>query len=100
MLKGLANPHRLALICHLMEGPRSVGELVERTGLTQSNASQHLAVLRRQGLVATKRKAQTVYYSLASRPVRQVVQVLHRQYCRTKVAGKAPRPRGRRSSCA
>ena len=59
LLKALANEHRLMILCHLLEGPLAVGELNARVGLSQSALSQHLAVLREAGIVATKREAQT-----------------------------------------
>ena len=59
----------------------SVGELNERLGLSQSALSQHLAVLRRDELVATRKEAQTVYYSLRSLEVREMIGLLHRLYC-------------------
>lgn len=84
LLKCMANTHRLMLICHLMDGRKSVGELAEAVGLGQSNASQHLSQLRLHGLVTTEREAQTIYYSIASEPARQVIQVLYDQFCSDK----------------
>ncbi len=78
------------LICHLMDKQRSVGELADLVGLSQSNASQHLTQLRLHGLVLTERVAQTVYYSIASEPARQVLQVLHDQFCSHPNQGKSP----------
>ena len=66
LLTALANKHRLAILCELIEGERSVGALVKAVGLTQSALSQHLAKLRTAGIVATRRDAQTIYYRLAS----------------------------------
>ena len=62
LLKALANDNRLMILCLLFEGPRSVGELNELLPLSQSALSQHLAVLREEGLVKTKRQAQNVLY--------------------------------------
>jgi DNA-binding transcriptional ArsR family regulator len=64
LLKALANEKRLAILCHLSRGEHAVGELSERVDLSQSALSQHLAKLRRDRLVATRRDAQTIYYSL------------------------------------
>ena len=64
LLKALANENRLLILCHLQAGELSVGEINERVGLSQSALSQHLAILRHDGLVATRKSAQTVYYSL------------------------------------
>ena len=64
LLKALGNAHRLMILCQLVEGEKSVGELVRSIGLSQSALSQHLARLRRDGIVNTRRSAQTIYYSL------------------------------------
>ncbi|ALP43164.1 metalloregulator ArsR/SmtB family transcription factor [Aeromonas schubertii] len=81
LLKALANERRLFILCHLLDRELSVGELNTILGLSQSALSQHLAVLRRDGLVATRKQAQTVYYSLNSCEVREVIALLHRLYC-------------------
>ncbi|MBB5016080.1 ArsR/SmtB family transcription factor [Rehaibacterium terrae] len=81
LLKALANERRLLVLCMLAEGELSVGEMNERLDLSQSALSQHLAVLREEGLVNTRREAQTIYYSLAEGPVHDIIQVLHRVYC-------------------
>lgn len=64
LLKALANEKRLAILCHLSRGEHAVGDLSERVELSQSALSQHLAKLRRDRLVETRRDAQTIYYSL------------------------------------
>ena len=66
LLKALSNERRLMVLCHLSQGEKSVGELERAVGLGQSALSQHLARLRRDALVRTRREAQTIYYSLAS----------------------------------
>lgn len=81
LLKTLANPHRLMIVCRLVEGEHSVGALVEALGLRDSTVSQHLAVLRRERLVTTRRDGQTIWYSLASKPARAVLETLFRVYC-------------------
>ncbi|MFQ2913159.1 ArsR/SmtB family transcription factor [Aeromonas caviae] len=63
LLKALANERRLFILCQLLDRELSVGELNEVLGLSQSAMSQHLAVLRRDELVATRKEAQTVYYT-------------------------------------
>jgi DNA-binding transcriptional ArsR family regulator len=65
LLKLLASEQRLLLLCRLADGEASVGELSEHAGLAQSATSQHLAKMRAEGLVATRREAQTIYYSLS-----------------------------------
>ncbi len=81
LLKALANANRLMILCTLAEGECSVGELNERIELSQSALSQHLAVLRRDGLVATRRESQTIYYSLSEGPAAKVIDLLHNMYC-------------------
>ena len=81
LLKGLANESRLMIMCVLTEGEVSVGELNKRIELSQSALSQHLAVLRDQGLVKTRRESQTIYYSLAETPAMNVIELLHTVYC-------------------
>ncbi len=81
LLKALANERRLQVLCLLAGGERSVGELNELLDLSQSALSQHLAVLREEGLVQTRREAQTIYYSLAPGPAAAVMDTLHRIYC-------------------
>ena len=81
LLKALANENRLMILCTLSEGEMSVGQLNQRMDLSQSALSQHLAVLRRDGLVTTRREAQTIYYSLAAGPAGRIIEVLHGIYC-------------------
>ena len=81
MLKALANRNRLMLLCTLSEGEQSVGQLNDRIDLSQSALSQHLAVLRRDGLVTTRRESQTIYYTIAEGPAAQVIHLLHDMYC-------------------
>ena len=81
LLKALGNEQRLLVLCNLLAGPLSVGELNERVDLSQSALSQHLALLREAGLVDTRREAQTIYYSLPPGPVTRVKAVLQDIYC-------------------
>ena len=81
LLKSLGNESRLMILCVLAEGEHSVGELNKRIKLSQSALSQHLAVLREQGLVNTRRESQTIYYSLAESPAMNVIELLHEVYC-------------------
>ena len=80
LLKGLANENRLLVLCNLASGELSVGELNERVDLSQSALSQHLAVLREQQLVKTRRESQTIYYSLADSPALDIIQRLNDAY--------------------
>ncbi len=81
LLKALANEHRLMILCKLAEGELSVGDLVAAIGLSQSALSQHLAKLRADRLVTTRRDAQTIYYRLTSADAARVLQVLADIYC-------------------
>jgi len=81
LLKALANDQRLLMLCCLLEGPLSVGEINDRVPLSQSALSQHLGVLRDAGLVTTTRKSQTIYYSLAKGPALQIMEVLYEAFC-------------------
>jgi len=81
LLKTMANEWRLLILCHLAEKERSVSELERLIGLNQSALSQHLAVLRRENLVKTRREAQSIYYSLASEEAAQIMGTLYNLYC-------------------
>jgi DNA-binding transcriptional ArsR family regulator len=81
MLKVLANEDRLILLCQLIQGARSVGELEALLGIRQPTLSQQLTVLREEGLVTTKRKGKFIIYSLASPEVVQIMQTLYSLYC-------------------
>lgn len=81
LLKALANPHRLMIVCQLIERERSVGELAEFLSLRDSTVSQHLALLRRDGLVEARRDGQTIWYKVASTPARELLTTLYRVYC-------------------
>ncbi len=81
LLKALANENRLMILCTLMSGEMSVGELNEQVPLSQSALSQHLASLREAGLVSTRKEAQTVYYRLQGDEATKVIAVLQSIYC-------------------
>jgi DNA-binding transcriptional ArsR family regulator len=72
LLKALANRHRLLILCQLIDGERSVGELAAFLGIRDSTVSQHLAILRRDDLVDSRRDGQTIWYSISSAPARLV----------------------------
>jgi len=81
VLKALSNERRLMIVCVLHKGEHSVGALEEIIGLSQSALSQHLARLRRDGLVQTRRDAQTIYYSLKSADLDKILVCLYEIYC-------------------
>lgn len=82
LLRAISHEARLLVLCELSNGERSAGELVEHSGLSQSALSQHLAKLREEGLVATRRVAQVIYYRIADPRAGRVLRVLHDIYCR------------------
>lgn len=81
LLRAMGSENRLLILCILSEGELSVGQLNRRINLAQSAVSQHLAVLRRDDLVATRKEAQTVFYRLKSGVVEQVIKLLHSEFC-------------------
>lgn len=83
LLKALSNPQRLRVMCLLIDGERTVGEINDEVALSQSALSQHLAVVREGGWVQTRRESQNVYYSVADGPVHKLIQTLHDIYCQT-----------------
>jgi ArsR family transcriptional regulator len=84
LLKALAHEARLMVLCQLVHGERSAGALQEESSLSQSALSQHLARLREEGLVATRRDAQTIYYRLAEPNVARIIHMLAEIYCPPK----------------
>lgn len=81
MLKCLANPHRLLILCQLGEGEMSVSDLHQHIGLSQSALSQHLARLREDSLVATRRDGTSVFYRIDDPNVGAVIGTLAEIYC-------------------
>jgi ArsR family transcriptional regulator, virulence genes transcriptional regulator len=82
LLKLLANEHRLLILCRLAaDRELSVGELMKSVKLGQSALSQHLARMREEGVVATRRDAQTIYYRIANRDVARILTTLKNIYC-------------------
>lgn len=81
LLRSIANPHRLMLLCFLMGGEQSVSALNQNIPLSQSALSQHLAVLREEELVTTRRENQTIFYTLSHHPILKILDTLHSIYC-------------------
>lgn len=81
LLKALANPHRLMIVCQLIAGPRSVGQLAEFLGIRDSTVSQHLSLLRRDGLLSTTRDGQTIWYAISSPQAKALLETLYGLYC-------------------
>lgn len=89
LLKSLGNRHRLLILCQLAEGERSVGDLAAFLELRDSTVSQHLSLLRRDGLVQARRDGQTIWYSIASVPARRVLETLFELFCKRAATGRA-----------
>lgn len=83
LLKAMSNGCRLMILCKLTDGEKSVGELERAIGLSQSAISQHLARLRRDTLVRTRRDGKAIYYSIAGREAVVVIQTLYSLFCAT-----------------
>jgi ArsR family transcriptional regulator, virulence genes transcriptional regulator len=82
MMKQLANPKRLLILCQLLSEEKPVGELAEAVGLSQSALSQHLAKMREAGLVEGEKRGQMVYYRLSSMEANALLSTLYLIYCR------------------
>lgn len=95
LLKAMSNEHRLLILCQLLDGEKSVGELERLIGLSQSALSQHLARLRRDSLVKTRRQAQTIFYSVAGEEASAVISTLYGLYCGVDQPGCAEDERRR-----
>ncbi|MCZ2723431.1 metalloregulator ArsR/SmtB family transcription factor [Marinomonas sp. 15G1-11] len=83
-LKALSNEKRLIILCHLLDEEHTVGSINEKLPLSQSALSQHLAVLRKDGLVKTRRDSQSIYYSIADGKTVAFIRTLHDLFCSPK----------------
>ncbi|NQU61200.1 MAG: winged helix-turn-helix transcriptional regulator [Rhodospirillales bacterium] len=101
LLKALASRNRLLILCHLLDGEKTVGELAGLLELRHAAASQQLSLLRKDGLVTGRRDKQTIYYSLASDEAEQVLAVLHKGFCEPpkKKNRKSGNPRAKPFPC-
>jgi ArsR family transcriptional regulator, virulence genes transcriptional regulator len=84
LLKTISNKNRLMILCGLNKGELSVSQMVEDFSLSQSSISQHLSLMRGYGFVNTRRDNKSIYYSLASKEIKEVIDVLHSNYCNLK----------------
>ncbi len=82
LLKALANPDRLLLLCQLSQGERNVSELEELLGIGQPTLSQQLAVLRREALVETRRDGKQIHYRISSPAALAVINTLYQLFCK------------------
>ncbi|WP_269715412.1 ArsR/SmtB family transcription factor [Caulobacter sp. NIBR2454] len=92
LLRALGNERRLMILCQLTDGERSVGELQPVVGLSQSALSQHLAVLREEGVVATRREGQTIWYRIEDPAAVRVVATLAEIFCPPDMRNSHDRP--------
>ena len=81
LLKALANPDRLLLLCQLTQGEHCVSKMEALVGVLQPTLSQQLGVLRQEGLVTTRREGKQIFYSIASQDALAVMQVLYQRFC-------------------
>lgn len=81
LMKTLGHKDRLMILCHLASGEKSVGHIADLLEISQSPLSQHLSRMRKEGLVETRREAQTIYYSLKSGEASRIVEVLYELFC-------------------
>ena len=87
LLKAMASQPRLMILCELLKGERTVTALQQAVGLSMSAISQHLARLRADELVATRRESQTIHYTIASQPAKAVIETLYELYCSPAKSG-------------
>ena len=81
-LKGLANPHRLLILCELAQGERTVTQLIEASGLAQTSMSQHLKKLKSEGIIEYRRDHRTLYYRIIHPHVQDIMDVLYEAFCK------------------
>ncbi|MBB3772126.1 ArsR family transcriptional regulator [Angulomicrobium tetraedrale] len=80
-LKGLANAHRLLILCELARGERSVSQLIAATGIPQTSMSQHLAKLKEEKIVSFRREHRTLHYFIDSEAAKDIIAVLDHHFC-------------------
>lgn len=84
-LKGLANPHRLLILCTLIKGERNVTDLIHATGIAQTSMSQHLSKLKEEKIVSFRREHRTLYYSIAHPATAEIIAVLYEHFCKDEI---------------
>lgn len=87
-LKGIASPHRLMVLCKLMEGEKNVGDLIKATNIAQTSMSQHLSKLKKEKIVSFRRDHRTLYYYISSDLVRELINVLYKNFCQKNNLGE------------
>ena len=97
LLKAMANRQRLMILCQLLNQEMSVSAIVQSIGLSQSAISQHLSVLRNDGLVATRRESQTIYYSISNEQVFKLMELLYAMFCQPDEEEAEPKKKRRTS---
>lgn len=85
LLVAMAHPKRLLVLCQLVDGERSAGDLAGQVGLSPSALSQHLTKMKAAGILASRRQGQTLYYRLTGREVQVLIKTLHALYCEPAV---------------
>lgn len=95
LLRILANEKRLMIVCQLVGGEMNVGALSEALDARQSTVSQQLALLRSEGIVSSRKDAQTVYYSIADEHALRLVSLLYDMFCRPSAKPKTKRSRSK-----
>lgn len=85
-LKALAHPSRLLILCNLVDGERTAGELADRIGISKPNLSQHLTKLKEQGFVANRRSATTLHYRIADVRTEAIIRLLYEMFCANQTA--------------
>lgn len=88
-LKALSHPKRLLVLCNLVDGEVTSGELAERLGISHPNLSQHLARLKSEKLVETRRTATTIYYRISDPRIGKIINVLFEMFCAPEAKGIA-----------
>jgi len=81
IMKSLGHPIRLKILCQLVDGALTVGQIHEQSSTSYANVSQHLQRLQHQGLVATDKQANFIYYSIATPSIKEIISTLRRLYC-------------------